>query len=50
LFDSSGEAPVKKLLSQLIREDIDVRVGQEDAEDSLLYVLRRHPVWKVCNT
>jgi hypothetical protein len=30
-FDSSGEAPVKRLLSQLIMEDIDIRVGLEDS-------------------
>jgi hypothetical protein len=37
LFDSSGEAPVKGLLSQLIREDTDVIVGLEDAADFSLF-------------
>jgi hypothetical protein len=38
LFDSSGEAPVKKLLLQLILEDIDIRVGLEEESDSLLFL------------
>jgi hypothetical protein len=36
LFDSCGEAPVKRL-SQLIREDIDFRVGLENAADFSLF-------------
>jgi hypothetical protein len=38
LFDSSGEVPVKWQLSQLIREDTNVRVGLEDAADSPLFL------------
>jgi hypothetical protein len=38
LFNSYGEAPLKRLLSQLIREDIDVRVALEDAANSPLFL------------
>jgi hypothetical protein len=38
LFDSYGEAPVKGLLLQLFREDIDVIMALEDAANSLLFL------------